>query len=433
MTEGIDELALTTGVIYVLRDDHAGLTVVHPDDADPAVTYGHDLPIGGAEWILRIDNGPLVTRERDLGGVTVAALTAAIRLRRCCSRSDDNERVIDRIYTVPTDDSLNRDYLPELNDYFLEVTDDELTVVISETYERWPGVTATEYAHALRPVAANYGFENLDVQFGDEGGTPFEETFSAINTGDAAQDKYWQDEAESTVKGLVHMVEVRLTAVDSDLVDKLLTAGRGMTAFLRARRGGVLAATTIADLLRAGHTQALLGQEESAFLEIKSARYGIDLPGKAGTSQKIELAQDVARFANGDQDAILIIGIKEVNRGTGQPSKLGKLNPFPLPDFQIEQYRNVLDQYVVPAITGLTIETVDVGGGVGLGFILLPRQPAEMQPYLVHGAIIGDKTEGAFISIVQRRGEGSITIKASEIHGYLVAGRAFLRMQQRKD
>jgi hypothetical protein len=34
----------------------------------------------------------------------------------------------------------------------------------------------------------------------------------------------------------------------------------------------------------------------------------------------------------------------------------------------------------------------------------------------VHGAIAGDKTEGAFISIVRRRGEGSITISAKQIH-----------------
>jgi hypothetical protein len=45
----------------------------------------------------------------------------------------------------------------------------------------------------------------------------------------------------------------------------------------------------------------------------------------------------------------------------------------------------------------------------------------------VHGAIVGDKTEGAFISIVQRRGEHSITITAQSIHATLAAGRALLR------
>jgi hypothetical protein len=45
----------------------------------------------------------------------------------------------------------------------------------------------------------------------------------------------------------------------------------------------------------------------------------------------------------------------------------------------------------------------------------------------VHGAIVGDKTEGAFISIVQRRGEHPITITAQSIHATLAAGRALLR------
>jgi hypothetical protein len=50
-----------------------------------------------------------------------------------------------------------------------------------------------------------------------------------------------------------------------------------------------------------------------------------------------------------------------------------------------------------------------------------------MQPYLVQGVVVGDKFEGAFFSIMQRRGEESITLNTSQIHGYIVAGKAFLR------
>ena len=59
--------------------------------------------------------------------------------------------------------------------------------------------------------------------------------------------------------------------------------------------------------------------------------------------------------------------------------------------------------------------------------ILVPAQPEESKPVLVHGAIVGDKTEGAFISIVQRRSEHSITTTAQSIHATLAAGRALLR------
>jgi hypothetical protein len=50
-----------------------------------------------------------------------------------------------------------------------------------------------------------------------------------------------------------------------------------------------------------------------------------------------------------------------------------------------------------------------------------------MQPYLVHGAVVGDKNEGTFFSIVRRRGEASIPTSAAQIHAYIVAGKAFLQ------
>jgi hypothetical protein len=68
-----------------------------------------------------------------------------------------------------------------------------------------------------------------------------------------------------------------------------------------------------------------------------------------------------------------------------------------------------------------------MGNGKGLLLISVPPQPREMQPYLVHGAVVGDKNEGAFFSIVRRRGEASIPTSAAQIHAYIVAGKAFLQ------
>lgn len=57
----------------------------------------------------------------------------------------------------------------------------------------------------------------------------------------------------------------------------------------------------------------------------------------------------------------------------------------------------------------------------------IPPQPEELKPFLVHGAIVNGAVEGAFISIVRRRGESSIPTTASMIHSTLAAGRALLR------
>lgn len=43
------------------------------------------------------------------------------------------------------------------------------------------------------------------------------------------------------------------------------------------------------------------------------------------------------------------------------------------------------------------------------------------------GAIVQGRTEGAFISIVRRRGEHSVPLSPAVIHAALAAGRALLR------
>jgi hypothetical protein len=60
----------------------------------------------------------------------------------------------------------------------------------------------------------------------------------------------------------------------------------------------------------------------------------------------------------------------------------------------------------------------------------VPPQPEELKPFLVHGAILEGKVEGAFVSIVRRRGEHSVPITAPAIHAMLSAGRALLRRGQ---
>ena len=90
------------------------------------------------------------------------------------------------------------------------------------------------------------------------------------------------------------------------------------------------------------------------------------------------------------------------------------------------RYQQVLEKRLFPPPDGLTIEAVPEGDGM-LVLIDIPPQPEELKPFLVHGAIVDGRVEGAFISIVRRRGESSIPITAPMIHATLAAGRALLR------
>lgn len=204
-----------------------------------------------------------------------------------------------------------------------------------------------------------------------------------------------------------------------------LEVGESIAAFVTQVRRGALDVEAVLHLVRAGRSELLIGLRESRWLEVKSQGY--DLSGDAG---KIELAQDVSRFANGAVDAVLVIGFRASKSGPSGDEVIkaltASLTPFP-----VQQYHQVIDARVFPPILGLDVEAHLValrGGRVGhVLTVRVPAQAEESKPFLVHGAIVGGRVEGAFISIVQRRGEHSIPISGPSIHSTLAAGRALLR------
>lgn len=179
---------------------------------------------------------------------------------------------------------------------------------------------------------------------------------------------------------------------------------------------------TVADLVRGGSGHLLIDQPESNWLDAKSQEY--DLTGLHG---KISLAQAVARFANGEDGGLVVIGAHTKAVPGGEViSRVRGLVPRHMDSRS--RYQRVLDERLYPPVLGLLIDVVPVEAERVLILIDVPPQPEESKPFLVHGAITADgKTEGAFISIVQRRGEGSIPISAPMIHATLAAGRALLR------
>lgn len=172
-------------------------------------------------------------------------------------------------------------------------------------------------------------------------------------------------------------------------------------------------------LLLFGYTAHLTGQPESAWLEVKSHGYDCDDP-----AQQIELAQDVARFANGDGPGLLVLGYR-TKRVSGQ-DVIQKHCPLPIDRPTCERYRAILDQRVFPPVRGLSVDHVQHDRGASV-IITIPEQHDHERPFLVHGAMVDGRHEGAFISIVRRRGEHSIPVNPAAIHAALAAGRRVLR------
>ena len=80
-----------------------------------------------------------------------------------------------------------------------------------------------------------------------------------------------------------------------------------------------------------------------------------------------------------------------------------------------------------PPVEGLRVEALADQHDGQLLCLFIPRQPEELKPFLVQGVIVGEKVEGAFISIVRRRGEHSIAVSPAALHAQIAAGRALLR------
>jgi hypothetical protein len=174
--------------------------------------------------------------------------------------------------------------------------------------------------------------------------------------------------------------------------------------------------------IQAGRSEALIGKQESELLEVKSMAY--DLRKGEESYWKLELAKDVAQFANAHDGGILLIGYRTASINGLDIIK--RLTPVQPKSTRLQAYRDVLKSRIHPPISGLQIGSVPVSGNEIIYFYV-PPQPEENKPYLISGATIDDCYDSTGISIVRRQGDASIPVTAQEIHAALVVGRALIR------
>lgn len=199
----------------------------------------------------------------------------------------------------------------------------------------------------------------------------------------------------------------------------LYRLGLDAIALLEAAQSGTLTRDTTADLIRAGQAQVLIGQPEGHWLDVKQQHYDLGTP-----HGQISLAQAVSRFCNAEDGGLVVVGMDTKRVPGGEVIR--SLCPVNADGNMIRRYQNVIENRLYPPPDNMSIEAVACNGAA-LVLIDIPPQPEELKPFLVHGAIVDGRVEGAFISIVRRRGEGSIPITAPMIHSALAAGRALLR------
>lgn len=204
---------------------------------------------------------------------------------------------------------------------------------------------------------------------------------------------------------------------------RLYEVAQSIVTLFEAAATGQMSRETVADLIIGGRADLLIGQPEGAWLDVKSQHY--DLTIDRG---KISLAEAVSRFANAEEGGIIVVGMDTKRIPGGELIK--SVRPVPIDAAVVRRYRQAIENRIFPFPTALDIRTVETTPGYGLVVISVPPQEEELKPFLVHGAIVGDRVQGAYISIVRRSGEDSIPITAQQIHNTLAAGRALLRRGQ---
>jgi hypothetical protein len=201
---------------------------------------------------------------------------------------------------------------------------------------------------------------------------------------------------------------------------QLYEIGDGVTKLFAMAAEGSITRETAVDLVIGGRFDLLIGLPEGSWLDVKSQHY--DLTTVRG---KISLAESVSRFANAEEGGIVVVGMDTKRIPGGEVIK--SIRPVAIDSATPRRYRQTIEHRIFPFPTALRIQTVETSADQGLVVISIPPQEEELKPFLVHGAIVGDRVEGSYISIVRRSGEDSIPITAQQIHSTLAAGRALLR------
>lgn len=269
------------------------------------VDRSRHLGINKGSWTInRLEHGPLIAAESQLRLVNVGSL------RRALAEIGHGTQLIVDQSAPPIDEDV-----ADVDDrYEIDVIGSSVVASITQRHPTQPSETEAEIASRLVRIAAAYDCRVIDVSFTlARGGTPAE-MLSHWPEGEDWAERFRADTIESLAT-MAHDVTVAIATDDSRTMATLLDGAAAMADYLSATKNGPLDASGVLNLLRGGHFSLLIGELESDYLEVKTQMHPLSAPGETGKRAKVELAQDVARFANGEVDAVMVIGYREMSGG----------------------------------------------------------------------------------------------------------------------
>ena len=169
----------------------------------------------------------------------------------------------------------------------------------------------------------------------------------------------------------------------------------------------------------------LIGEVEGELFDVKGQPYRFE----DGSDAKREFSKDVAAFANTRGGSILIgMHTKSGPLHTGE--EIDEIRPIPKANFDPDQYRKILAEWLYPQPMGVEILLAPFGldDAKGVGVIFIPPQDDRAKPFLIK-RVIGEnkKSTELMIGYVERRIDGTEVRSVAEIHHALKVGLSFER------
>jgi Schlafen, AlbA_2 len=166
---------------------------------------------------------------------------------------------------------------------------------------------------------------------------------------------------------------------------------------------------------------SFIGLNEDAWFDAKH-KNPYDLDEAEG---RFELAKDVCAFANAE-GGFLVVGLGTDFPASEKTERVNALDPCLEAEFNVRQYRGVIDEYVYPTIRGLKVFWTpgNPGDDRGFGVVEIPPQSQHLQYFLIAKvAEAGTHLSQIVFGLSRRNGTASDPLSVSQLHSQVQRGK----------
>ncbi|WP_169813560.1 AlbA family DNA-binding domain-containing protein [Nocardia vaccinii] len=166
-----------------------------------------------------------------------------------------------------------------------------------------------------------------------------------------------------------------------------------------------------AEILNTG-ISALIGAIESETLDVKRSHYPKDDRGR------LELAKDVAAFANAGKGGVIVIGATTTRDMVNHDVVTG-IHQLDADAGAVARYLDALNQLIFPEIFGRQIRYVNRESYLILA-ILIPPQQEMRKPFIVRGGITSTgRNSSTMFQVPVRKGDSNSSKRVENVHKFL--------------